>query len=79
MRLLFMCWQAPSMFSRWRRYAPTLGSCSGTQPQLELIFDAASQPLVVGPDAARAVRTSKTKLYPSSAIEAEPCRRFIET
>jgi hypothetical protein len=48
----------------------------GTQPQLELIFDAASQLSVVGPDAARAVVLANGIATASSAVEGEPSRRY---
>jgi hypothetical protein len=48
----------------------------GTQPQLELIFDAASQLFVEGPDAARAVVLANGIATASSAVEGEPSRRY---
>ncbi len=48
----------------------------GTQPQLELIFDAASQLFVVGPDAARAVVLANGIAIASNAVEWEPSRRY---
>ena len=48
----------------------------GTHPQLELIFAAASQLFVVGPNAARAVMLANGIAIASNAIEGEPSRRF---
>jgi tetratricopeptide (TPR) repeat protein len=48
----------------------------GTQPQLELLFDSASQLFFVGPDAARAVMLANGIAIDSSAVEREPSRRY---
>jgi hypothetical protein len=48
----------------------------GTQRQLELIFDAASQPDAVGPDAARAVVLASGIAMASSTVESDPSRRY---
>ena len=48
----------------------------GTQPQLELIFDAALQPYAVDPNAARAVILANGIAIASSAVEGEPSRRY---
>ena len=48
----------------------------GIQPQLELIFDAASQLYAVGPDAARAVMLANGIAIASSTVEREPSRRY---
>ena len=48
----------------------------GTQPQLELLFDSASQLFFVGPDASRAVVLANGIAIDSSAVEREPSRRY---
>ena len=48
----------------------------GTHPQLELIFDAASQLFVIGPDAPRAAMLANGIGIASSAVEREPSSRF---
>jgi tetratricopeptide (TPR) repeat protein len=48
----------------------------GIQPQLDPIFDSASQLYAVGSDAARAVMLANGIAIASSAVEGEPSRRY---
>ena len=48
----------------------------GIHPQLELIFDAASQLFTIGPNASRAAMLASGIAIAPSAIEGEPSRRF---